>query len=494
MSNDFYSKGTIKIKNADGVVEPFLPVTDFSCIDDANGKALTETISSLTSQVETAENSGGIEILYEEPNEDNTERFSNETMVAWIEIDENEWIFLVDTRTTKAGNKTGIPFNLYGQSATMTVEWGDGTSSILSSSDYALNDATASVHEYEVPGIYKVRIVCNNWNNVYFLYNMEAYSSNPYDKKIKRYVETDPEVEYNSRKSIYYWQHTLIEILSPIPEMNGCQMFDGSTYTNSPTYRYTSSLDSNSSYYYSIMSHCINLSNICSTGLKNIKNVKWLFAGCISLKTINSLYGISDENAANITKFFYTFDGCSALTSIPEDIFNKFINVTSFESCFSSCTSLQSIPENLFKCNTKAINFSGCFVLCLSLTSIPENLFRYNTLAENFSSCFSCTSFNSFSSPHSYMNIESIPENLFRYNTAVTNLRFCFNSCTKLNDVTLRIGSPFVNDVSSDSFMSYYFMDKKEGANRIIYVPSGSTTEGSFNSIASELGLTIIGE
>ena len=71
-------------------------------------------------------------------------------------LQEEIWTFTVNTEATTSGEKTtGIPFNLYGQSGvTLNVDWGDETTSRLTSADYTVSDSRASVHEYAEPGIY----------------------------------------------------------------------------------------------------------------------------------------------------------------------------------------------------------------------------------------------------------------------------------------------------------------------------------------------------
>ena len=150
--------------------------------------------------------------------------------------------------------------------------------------------------------------------------------------------------------------------------------------------------------------------------------------------------------------------------------------VTSFYSCFSSCTSLASIPTGLFDKNTVAINLDYCFSNCTSLASIPTGLFDKNTAVTSFYYCFNnCSS------------ITSIPENLFKYNTAVKKFDYCFRNCTNLGSFTVHIGSSSVTSCSS-------FVTSKSGTTRTIYVPSGSTTQTRFKSVASGLGLSIVGE
>jgi hypothetical protein len=69
----------------------------------------------------------------------------------------------------------------------------------------------------------------------------------------------------------------------------------------------------------------------------------------------------------------------------------------------------------------------------------------------------------------------------------VTSFEHCFSICSSLTDFTLHIGSSLVSNCS-------YFVTKKTGTTRTIYVPNNSTTQTTFNSVASSLGLTIIGE
>ena len=81
------------------------------------------------------------------------------------------WSFTVNTEAVASGEKTtGIPFNLYGQDGvTLDVDWGDGTVSTLSAADYAENNSTASLHEYETAGIYTITIGSKNWKRACIL-------------------------------------------------------------------------------------------------------------------------------------------------------------------------------------------------------------------------------------------------------------------------------------------------------------------------------------
>ena len=174
--------------------------------------------------------------------------------------------------------------------------------------------------------------------------------------------------------------------------------------------------------------------------------------------------------------FAYLMYGCSKLKSIPSGLFDNNTAVTGFEYCLDNCSSLQSIPSGLFDNNTAATSFSYCFYGCSSLQSIPSGLFDNNTAATTFYSCFeNCTS------------LQSIPAGLFTENTAATSFGYCFSRCSALNDFEIHIGSSKVS-------YAMYFITFKSGTARQIYVPTSSTTYTTFSNVASNLGLTVIGE
>ena len=131
---------------------------------------------------------------------------------------------------------------------------------------------------------------------------------------------------------------------------------------------------------------------------------------------------VAIEFKEDVTSFSECFEFCSALTSIPENLFASNTAVTNFSGCFWGCSGLTSIPEKLFADNTAVTDFSNCFSYCTGLTSISANLFANNTAVTVFRECFSfCSGLTG-----------SIPENLFANNTAVTTFRYCFSKCSGL--------------------------------------------------------------
>lgn len=81
--SQFYTKGTIKIKNADGMLEPFYPKTDLSSVKN-NDTTLSETITNLNTRITEASQKGGIKVMYEEPTSENTADFANKTLIGYI--------------------------------------------------------------------------------------------------------------------------------------------------------------------------------------------------------------------------------------------------------------------------------------------------------------------------------------------------------------------------------------------------------------------------
>lgn len=123
---------------------------------------------------------------------------------------------------------------------------------------------------------------------------------------------------------------------------------------------------------------------------------------------------------------------------IPEDLFiNKQHTITM--SSFNNCTNLTEIPENLFKNCVNAKYFYNVFYNCKNITSIPENLFKYNINATTFDNAFAES------------GITSIPENLFANNLNITNVNHLFRDCTHLSNIPQSIINKFMSIPSHSS-------------------------------------------
>lgn len=396
-------------------------------------------------------------------------------------------------KTDASGIKRGaIPYNLSSapSGTTMTVDWGDGTTSNLTSASYGSNysDALASIHEYTNHGTYNVRVTYNG-----------DWSANGLSWWA---TSTKMTTSYNARTEfLYVFQQNLYKVLSALPPFTIVRYYSQVAPTGSPStksggithaFRFCANLVSvpeclfkklgsatDSSY---IFYGCSNL--FSATGYPPANLLKPLtltttfnsaFYQCTSLAGIPS--GFFDANT-KVTSFASIFYGCTALEDIPAKLFDKNTLVTSFNNLFYGCTTLPSVPAGLFDKNTRVSNMAQMFYNNYALASIPVDLFRYNTSVTNFS--YLCRSCNA---------LTTLPTNIFKYNTAVTNFKSTFYSCTNLGDFAIHIGATGVASGNAANFVS-----KKTGATRTVYVPSNSTTQSTFNAVASSLGLTVVGE
>ena len=406
-----FSSGTIKIKNINGQIEEFYPITDISAIiDKKTGKSLDSLLDDYDEKYVEIQNNGGIEILFVMP--ENFDNYSSNTLFAYIESDTFD--ITIDTRMVSSTNKIGtIPFNMYDSEAILYVDWGDGTTETLDFSNYTENDSSSSKHLYSEPGEYNIKVISSSWNDTSYYHCNSEYSLSS--------------IRYNSITSNFlYFNKTLTKINTSLPKFKDIRIY-GDSYNK----------------YYS---------------------------------------------TNNISDFSYAFSHCNNLTYINPDLFKNNSDITTFSYCFYNCSSLTSIPEHLFDNNTAVTDFSYCFCGCSSLASIPSGLFDNNTAVTDFSYCFSsCSSLTSISVCSMGVITETQPfsEDLFKYNTAVTNFSYCFYNCTKLNNFTIYIGSSLVSSASS-------FVTKKTGTTRTIKVLTGSTTQTTFNNVATSLGLTLL--
>ena len=388
-----FSSGTIKIKNINGQLEEFYPITDISAIiDKKTGKSLDSLLDDYDEKYVEIQNNGGIEILFVMP--ENFDNYSSNTLFAYIESDTFD--ITIDTRMVSSTNKIGtIPFNMYDSEAILYVDWGDGTTETLDFSNYTENDSSSSKHLYSEPGEYNIKVISSSWNDTSYYHCNSEYSLSS--------------IRYNSITSNFlYFNKTLTKINTSLPKFKDIRIY-GDSYNK----------------YYST---------------NNISDFSYAFSHCNNLTYINpDLF----KNNSDITTFSYCFYNCSSLTSIPSGLFDNNTAVTDFSYCFCDCSSLTSIPTGLFDNNTAVTDFSYCFSSCSSLASIPSGLFDNNTAVTTFGYCFyNCSS------------LTEIPQQLFMYNTEVTTFRYCFYRYTSNTfGFTLYIGSTKV--INAASFVYY---------------------------------------
>ena len=125
-----------------------------------------------------------------------------------------------------------------------------------------------------------------------------------------------------------------------------------------------------------------------------------------------------------LTSMESAFDGCSYLTSIPEDDMKAFSKVTSFESAFSNCSALKTIPEGLLANAAETESVNNMFYSCDSIKVIPGQLF------------FNCPKLSDAGSAFSFCKgVESIDKDLFSKNPELTDCSSTFSGMSKLKSV-----------------------------------------------------------
>ena len=422
-------------------------------------------------------------------------------------LKEEIWEITVNTEATTSGAKTtGIPINLYSQPGiTMTVDWGDGTESVLTSASYSsASDSAPSVHEYATAGTYIVQMKSTKWKGAY----IDVLQNN----------------STGNLSHIAGFRSTLVGV-GQLPRCKGL------------LYRFSSTLDA----------------------YRATNNLFYCFYGCSKLTSIpNDLF---DNNPA-VTSFVSCFNGCSSLTSIPDGLFNNNPKVTNFGSCFRNCSNLTSIPASLFDNNPKVANFASCFNLCSNITSIPAGLFDNNPDVTSFDCCFwrcyklqsipsglfrnnskvtnfhmtffdcnlsdipvdiftNCTAVTDMSGTFGANPISSVPSGLFSSQTLVTTLGNNTNtsngifSASNSNKGVIAIDENlFANMLNLTearfAFSGHYgfsirfrateltvvtsFCDKNTEQPVTVYVPAGSATAEAFHAIASTNGITVVEE
>lgn len=82
--------GTIKVKNKNGKLVPFMPATDASCVTDFRGETLKTRLDRLNLKLADGQMPDAFEIVHSEPTEENTPLMPPETLMAWYKSPETD--------------------------------------------------------------------------------------------------------------------------------------------------------------------------------------------------------------------------------------------------------------------------------------------------------------------------------------------------------------------------------------------------------------------
>ena len=189
-------------------------------------------------------------------------------------------------------------------------------------------------------------------------------------------------------------------------------LFDKFTKVTSPGFKYTFYDSGIQTIPSGLFSKNVNVSQ----GFENT------FNSCADLTTIES--GVFPQTTT-VTSLAYTFSNCTALKSLPADLFAPLSGAKcKFTGTFKGCTALEQLPEGLFAQNSVATQFTETFSDCAALKSVPATLLGTNekisTVKSMFQGCSSLT---------------QIPEQLFANTPAITSFERTFASCTALEQI-----------------------------------------------------------
>ena len=205
----------------------------------------------------------------------------------------------------------------------------------------------------------------------------------------------------------------------------------------------------------------LNDEKVYITFKDDVTDLSYAFFDCTALKSIpENLFA----NCTKSTSFYQTFAG-SSITSIPANLFANCLELKilqkTFSDCkylvnlpsklnipnieyiqlsFQNCTSLEVIPENLFANCQKVISFHSAFKGCSALKSIPAGLFDNNRMVTSFSSTFNgCTALTG-ESPYTMVNGKKVHlyerQNYPEHFTEPNLSSYTFTNCINLSDYT----------------------------------------------------------
>jgi len=128
------------------------------------------------------------------------------------------------------------------------------------------------------------------------------------------------------------------------------------------------------------------------------------------------------RNCTSATQMDHVF-GATAITEIPEGIFDAVANATKFTGAFSACVNLSKIPVSLMYNAVAALDIKYMFAGCDSLKDIPVGMFKNNEAVTNLEYIFCKTA------------VESLPAGIFTGLTTVRTIGAAFMDCKSLTDI-----------------------------------------------------------
>ena len=143
-------------------------------------------------------------------------------------------------------------------------------------------------------------------------------------------------------------------------------------------------------------------------------------AGLFDLCTEVEEFGTTTQS----TWYNGTFQECTLLETIPENLFYNNTKVTTFGNVFKDCTSLKIIPENTFNTSAENVNLYGAFYGCTSLTEIKAKAFNIPNISSIKQAFWKCGALEKieegFIIPQTVNYMESAFLGCFKLSTTIT--------------------------------------------------------------------------
>ena len=193
-------------------------------------------------------------------------------------------------------------------------------------------------------------------------------------------------------------------------------------------------------------------------GVDNLKNLSYMFQGCVSLGYVNC----GGWNTSKVTNMRNMFQGCSGLTTIDVSKWTT-SNVTNMRGIFSQCSGLTTIDVSNWN-TSKVTDMSYMFNSCNGLKSIDVSHWdtsKVTDMSYMFKFCSDLTSLDVShwdTSKVTNMNDmfgfchELTPLDVSHWNTSnVTDMGWMFNRCSGLT--TIDVSGWDTSNVTDMSYM-----------------------------------------
>lgn len=210
-----------------------------------------------------------------------------------------QWEAVVDTSLAGQGNVlASVPFYLYLQpDAMLKVEWGDGRVSFLDMYQYTHFSSIASVHAYDRPGRYTIRMLSQNWTKIRICTCSGMVIG---------------EGRYNDKSACLRWWRQILVSCGRLPLMGGTVHF----HQCSPSPVLNGAFD-NASSLNSIFEECVHLETVPADVFSEwtmARSFRRAFWNCRSLR--NEVFGaIKFPPNADIEWCFYGCRGRNGVDS-----------------------------------------------------------------------------------------------------------------------------------------------------------------------------------